>query len=126
MAGVRPGQRATLRERIGNPLQWSSPAKVLLVTAMIAPPLVGLFLRAKYLIVHPQDEPYIDRATLAHLVNLTDLIVVGHPSRTDREALVALRPRVPVLDASGELSRALSAEDRRSLAPVVVLAGRRT
>lgn len=67
----------TLRERIGNPLEWSSPAKVLLVTAMIAPPLVGLFLRAKYLIVHPEAEPYIDRATLVYVVSFTNFIVVG-------------------------------------------------
>ena len=51
-----------------------------------------------------------------------DVVVVGHPAEADRRALVALRP-VPacVLDASGELSRALSEADRDSLAPVVVL-----
>ncbi len=55
-----------------------------------------------------------------------DVIVVGHPSAEDRRALVDLRPTVPVLDAGGELTRALSDEERRTLAPVVVLArGRR-
>jgi GDP-mannose 6-dehydrogenase len=50
-----------------------------------------------------------------------DVIVVGHPSVSDRRALVALRPTVPVLDVSGELSRALSDDERALLAPVVVL-----
>jgi hypothetical protein len=49
-------------------------------------------------------------------------VVVGHPCEADRRALVALSPRVPILDAAGELSRRLSDEERQVLAPVVVLA----
>jgi hypothetical protein len=52
-------------------------------------------------------------------------VVVGHPGEADRRALVALSPlKVPLLDAAGELSRKLSAEEREVLAPVVVI-GRR-
>lgn len=57
-----------------------------------------------------------------HAVAGADVIVVGHPGEPDRRALVALHPRVPILDAAGELSRKLSAEEREALAPVVVLA----
>jgi len=58
---------------------------------------------------------------VAHAARGADVIVVGHPSRADREALVALAPAVPILDAGGELSRALSDAEREALAPVVVL-----
>ncbi len=58
---------------------------------------------------------------VAHAAAGADVIVVGHPSRADREALVALAPDVPILDAAGELSRKLSDEERAALAPVVVL-----
>jgi len=52
-----------------------------------------------------------------------DVIVVGHPAEADRRALVSLAPSLKgrVLDVSGELSRALSEAERRSLAPVDVL-----
>jgi GDP-mannose 6-dehydrogenase len=56
-------------------------------------------------------------------VRSADVIVVGHPAESDRRALVALAPSLKgrVLDVSGELSRALSEHERRSLAPVDVL-----
>ncbi|MGE0785741.1 MAG: nucleotide sugar dehydrogenase [Sandaracinaceae bacterium] len=60
--------------------------------------------------------PDVERAAAG-----ADVIVVGHPSKEDREALVALAPRVPILDAAGELSRKLTDAERESLAPVVVL-----
>lgn len=59
---------------------------------------------------------------VAHAVAGADVVVVGHPSAADRRALVALRPSVPILDAAGELARALDDEERAILAPVVVLA----
>jgi GDP-mannose 6-dehydrogenase len=62
---------------------------------------------------------------VAHAARGADVIVVGHPCAADREALVALRPSVPVLDASGELYHALTDEEREVLAPVVVLNHRR-
>ena len=52
-----------------------------------------------------------------------DLVVAAHPSGDDRRALVALRPRLPVLDVAGELSRALSESERDELAPVVLARG---
>lgn len=58
---------------------------------------------------------------VAHAARGADVIVVGHPSTADRDALVALAPKVPILDAAGELSRKLSDAERAALAPVVVL-----
>lgn len=60
-------------------------------------------------------------SSVREAVEGADVVVVGHPSAADRQALVALRPSCPVLDSAGELSRALSAEERAVLAPVVVL-----
>lgn len=60
------------------------------------------------------------RESVAEAVSGADLVVVGHPCDADRRALVRLRPKV-VLDASGELTRMLTAEERALLAPVVVL-----
>jgi GDP-mannose 6-dehydrogenase len=60
--------------------------------------------------------PSIEKA-----VKSADLIVVGHPSPADRDALVALAPGVPILDCAGELSRHLSDEEREALAPVVLV-----
>lgn len=62
---------------------------------------------------------------VAHAVAGADVVVVGHPCAEDRAALVEAAPKVPILDTAGELTRKLSAEDRASLAPVVVLASRR-
>lgn len=59
---------------------------------------------------------------VAHAVAGADVVVVGHPCEADRRALVALEPKVPILDAAGELARALSDDEREVLAPVVVLA----
>jgi len=60
--------------------------------------------------------PSIEKAVMA-----ADVIVVGHPSRADREALVALAPTIPILDCGGELWRHLSEDERRALAPVVLV-----
>ncbi len=59
--------------------------------------------------------------TLEKAVKSADVIVVGHPSPEDRDALVALRPTVPILDCGGELTRHLSDEEREALAPVVLV-----
>ena len=59
---------------------------------------------------------------VAHAIAGADVIVVGHPTPSDRRALVALCPRAPILDSAGELSRELSDDERKTLAPVVVLA----
>ncbi len=61
-------------------------------------------------------------SSVAEAVEGADVVVVGHPCEEDRRALVASSPRVPILDAAGELSRKLSAREREVLAPVVVLA----
>lgn len=63
--------------------------------------------------------------SVAHAIAGADVIVVGHPSDADRAALVELSPDVPILDSAGELTRKLSEDERKALAPVVVLAGRR-
>lgn len=64
-------------------------------------------------------------SSVAEAVRDADVVVVGHPGEADRRALVALSPLdAPLLDAAGELSRKLSAEERDVLAPVVVI-GRR-
>ncbi|MCB9595055.1 MAG: nucleotide sugar dehydrogenase [Sandaracinaceae bacterium] len=59
--------------------------------------------------------------TVAHAVAGADVIVVGHPCRADRDAIVALEPTVPILDAGGELTRTLSDAERERLAPVVLI-----
>ncbi len=61
--------------------------------------------------------------TVEEAVRGADVVVVGHPAEADRHALVALADAIKgrVLDVSGELSRALSEHERRSLAPVDVL-----
>ena len=62
--------------------------------------------------------------TVDEAVRDADVVVVGHPAEADRHALVRLAPtlrRGTVLDVSGELSRALTEHERRSLAPVDVL-----
>lgn len=61
--------------------------------------------------------------TVAEALQDADVVVVGHPAESDRHALVALADAIKgrVLDVSGELSRALSEHERRSLAPVDVL-----
>lgn len=64
-------------------------------------------------------------SSVAEAIEGADVVVVGHPGEADRRALVALGPRAPILDAAGELSRRLSAEEREVLAPVVVLSRRR-
>jgi GDP-mannose 6-dehydrogenase len=62
--------------------------------------------------------------TVDEAIDGADVIVVGHPADADRRALVRLAPTLGpgrVLDVSGELSRALTEHERRSLAPVEVL-----
>lgn len=61
--------------------------------------------------------------TVEEAVREADVVVVGHPAEADRRALVVLAGTIQgrVLDVSGELSRALSEHERRSLAPVDVL-----
>ncbi len=66
------------------------------------------------------DERAFAREGVADAVLNADVVVVGHPCEQDRRSLVRLRPRV-VLDVSGELTRALTAEERALLAPRVVL-----
>lgn len=59
--------------------------------------------------------------TLEKAVKSADVIVVGHPCREDRDALVAMAPAVPILDCGGELTRHLSDEEREALSPVVLV-----
>lgn len=66
------------------------------------------------------DKRAFARESVAEAVLDADVVVVGHPCEEDRRALVRLKPRV-VLDVSGELTRALTAEERALLAPRVVL-----
>ncbi|MBK8168965.1 MAG: nucleotide sugar dehydrogenase [Sandaracinaceae bacterium] len=66
------------------------------------------------------DKRAYARESVADAVLHADVVVVGHPCEEDRRTLVRLQPRV-VLDVSGELTRALTAEERALLAPRVVL-----
>jgi GDP-mannose 6-dehydrogenase len=68
------------------------------------------------------DPRALAASSVAQAIEGADVVVVGHPCEADRRALVALSPRVPILDAAGELTRRLSDEERQVLAPVVVLA----
>jgi hypothetical protein len=65
-----------LIERLGNPLDWPSPGKLLFITAFVVPPLLGLHLRARVLVGDPIAEPYVSRELLAHLLTASAWILV--------------------------------------------------
>jgi GDP-mannose 6-dehydrogenase len=52
----------------------------------------------------------------------SDVVAAAHPSTDDCRAIVACRPRVPVLDLAGELARRLDAVERAKIDLVEVLA----
>src|SRR5262245_17033028 len=62
-------------ERIGNPLEWSDIDKALVVQALQGPMAFVLLLRGRYMIRHPESEPYYDRGLLAILIQLLGLHV---------------------------------------------------
>jgi class 3 adenylate cyclase len=64
-----------LIERLGNPLDWPSPAKVLFVTAFVVPPLLALHLRARVLVGDPLAEPYVSRDLLGDLLTASGWIL---------------------------------------------------
>src|SRR5262245_3346156 len=51
-------------ERIGNPLHWPPIDKALIIQGIVLPGMIGSFVRARYLMGHPEIEPYYDRGTL--------------------------------------------------------------
>jgi len=59
--------RARIWERIGNPLEWNDIHKVLVILSAAAGFLLAFLPRNLYLIDHPEVEPYISRAALAHM-----------------------------------------------------------
>jgi class 3 adenylate cyclase len=65
-----PSARSTLAriwERIGNPLEWNDVHKALIILSAAAAFLLAFLPRNLYLIEHPEIEPYISRAALAHM-----------------------------------------------------------
>lgn len=70
---VQAGERTvvtsvrSLRDRVGNPLEWRDIDKALIIQAIQVPPLFVAMLRGRYLMAHPEVEPYFDRATLGVL-----------------------------------------------------------
>ena len=68
------------------------------------------------------DERAHASASVADAVQGADVIVAAHPSTEDCRALAAMRPKVPVIDAAGELARRLDPESRAGLELLEVLA----
>ena len=58
---------ARMWERLGNPLEWNDVHKVLIILSAAAGFLLVFLPRNLYLIDHPEIEPYISRAALAHM-----------------------------------------------------------
>jgi GDP-mannose 6-dehydrogenase len=68
-----------------------------------------------------RDERAHPSASIADAVQGADVIVAAHPSETDCRTLAEMRPKVPIIDAAGELSRRLGPEARAQLELVYVL-----
>lgn len=68
-----------------------------------------------------RDERAHPSASIADAVQGADVIVAAHPSFADCQTLSEMRPRVPIIDAAGELSRHLAPEARARLDLVFVL-----
>ncbi len=68
------------------------------------------------------DERAQPSAAVAEAIHGADVIVAAHPSADDIRTLLELRPRVPVLDAAGELARRVDPEARAGIDLVEVLA----
>jgi class 3 adenylate cyclase len=56
-----------LVDRVGNPLEWREIDKALIIQAVQLPAMVTLLFRGRYLLAHPEIEPYFNRNTLAVL-----------------------------------------------------------
>jgi class 3 adenylate cyclase len=56
-----------LWERVGNPLDWNDVYKALVILTATSCFLLAFLPRDLYLIDHPEIEPYISRAALAHM-----------------------------------------------------------
>ena len=68
-----------------------------------------------------RDERARPSASIADAVQRADVIVVAHPSPADCRTLAEMAPKVPVIDAAGELTRHLSPEARARLDLVHVI-----
>ncbi len=61
------GTSARIWQRLGNPLEWDEVHKALIILVAAAGFLLFFLPRALYLLAHPEVEPYISRAALAHM-----------------------------------------------------------
>jgi len=68
-----------------------------------------------------RDERARPSASIADAVQRADVIVVAHPSPADCRTLAEMAPKVPVIDAAGELTKHLSPEARARLDLVHVI-----
>ncbi|HEY2365278.1 MAG TPA: nucleotide sugar dehydrogenase [Polyangiaceae bacterium] len=68
-----------------------------------------------------RDERARPSASIADAVQQADVIVAAHPCPADCRTLAEMAPAVPIIDAAGELTRALSAEQRARLNLVHVI-----
>ncbi len=68
-----------------------------------------------------RDERARPSASIADAVQQADVIVAAHPCAADARTLAEMAPAVPVIDAAGELTRHLSAEQRARLNLVHVI-----
>jgi serine phosphatase RsbU (regulator of sigma subunit) len=62
--------RQRLLERVGNPLEWNDIDKALVVQALQGPMAFVMLLRGRYMLQHPESEPYYDRGVLAILIRM--------------------------------------------------------
>jgi len=87
------------------------------VLAARIPPLGILALRAAL-----GDERAHASPSIAEAIQGADVIVAAHPCTEDCLALVASRPRVPILDIAGELTRRVDPHARAGIEVIEVLA----
>src|SRR5262245_33995610 len=72
--GRRP--LARLLDRVGNPLDWRAIDKTLIIQVIQAPIVFVFMLRGRWLMGHPGEEPYYDRAILGGVVWILRFSVV--------------------------------------------------
>jgi signal transduction histidine kinase/DNA-binding response OmpR family regulator len=65
-----------LLERIGNPLEWRDIDKALIIQSIVGPPMLLSVFRARYILAHPEIEPYYDRPTLDWMIWLIGVFLL--------------------------------------------------
>ena len=72
-----PSLAARLVARVGNPLNWCGVDRCILVGAVVLPFNLWHAAVYRYLLNHPGDAPYVDRAFLQRLIATQDVVWTG-------------------------------------------------